>query len=64
MCKLGLILEASKEDTRGHKLLVKAIADPETWPADSLSLAIKKTDYSVGSTTIKAHRRQECGCFQ
>lgn len=61
-CKLGNILANATDAEK--KVLQKAIADNDTWSAQQLATAINLTDYSVGATTIKDHRRRECGCFR
>lgn len=60
-CRLGTILASVQG--KEAELLQGAVADREKWSAYRLAFQLKKAQHSVGATTIKIHRRQECGCY-
>ncbi len=64
-CKVGEILALVDSDE--NEALIRALNEREgngfVWSAKNLSHAIGKTQYSVGATTIKEHRRKVCGCY-
>ena len=70
LCKIGEILaDTTKNSPEESQALTKALnartQDGKfVWSAKELSNRIKKTRFSVGATTIKEHRREDCGCFQ
>jgi hypothetical protein len=67
LCKLGEILQqATAEESQA---LETALSEVKTdgkykWSAKTLANAVNKTRFSVGSTTVKEHRRNACGCSQ
>ena len=68
MCKLAQILADANEAEAEvlQRAIVQTVNDNEDylWSADKLAIQINKTRFSVGSTTIKEHRRNECVCFR
>lgn len=62
-CKLGSVLENPDVPEIHRTLLGLVLRNREDWPARRISTALGKTEYPVGVTTIKEHRRGECGCY-
>lgn len=60
LCKLGKILETVPDDV---KEVLLAAVNSSDWSADELAFQMKKTQHPVGSTVIKMHRRERCGCY-
>lgn len=70
LCKVGLILKAiESEPVEEQKAFLNALnarkrnGSDYLWSGKNLANALNNTPYSAGETTIKAHRRQACGCF-
>jgi len=59
-CRVSQVLsDLAKED---QEILTTAIADHQSWPAKTLSNALKERGLSLGDTTITKHRKQLCAC--
>jgi len=59
-CKVGSVL--SELDIDDTQIMLKALADEDTWPAWTLSQALKSRGIQVGDTPIRNHRRGSCRC--
>lgn len=49
-------------DDKDQKILTEAIADLQTWPAKTLSNALKERGLLLADTTITKHRKKLCAC--
>lgn len=59
-CKVGTVLESL--EPQDFEILSKALQDEGTWPAWTLSQALKSRGLQVGDTPIRNHRRGSCRC--
>jgi hypothetical protein len=48
--------------TGDQEILGQALADSMTWPAKTLSNALKERGLALADTTITKHRRNLCAC--
>lgn len=61
-CKIDkLAAEMTPED---RAIFMAAIEDHRTWPANTLSNALRQKGVSVADMTITKHRLQACACFR
>lgn len=61
-CKIdNLAAEMTPED---RAIFMAAIADHITWPANTLSNALRQRSVSVADVTITKHRLRTCACFR
>jgi len=63
LCKLGQILDSDEISAPEWAALSEAVQDKVTWSSRALAAAVNETRFSIGSTTIKDHRNEVCGCF-
>ena len=49
-------------DAKDAKILEAAVADPISWPANTLARALKERGLQVGQESIRRHRDNTCSC--
>lgn len=59
-CRVMQILDTL--DTSDQVILAQALEDYQTWPAKTLSNALKERKVLLADTTISKHRRNLCAC--
>lgn len=59
-CRVAQIL--STLETSDQIILAQALEDYQTWPAKTLSNALKERKVLLADTTITKHRRNLCQC--
>ena len=59
-CKVGSVLAGL--DVEDTQIFLKALADETTWPAWSLSQALKAKGVQLSDGPIRNHRRGSCRC--
>jgi hypothetical protein len=59
-CKVGTLLVSL--DAADAQILSNALADESTWPAWTLSQALKAKGAPLGDGPIRNHRRGSCRC--
>lgn len=59
-CRVMMILDTL--ETSDQVILAKALEDYHTWPAKTLSNALKERGLKLADTTISKHRRNLCAC--
>ena len=59
-CKVGSVLAGL--DVEDTQIFLKALADETTWPAWTLSQALKAKGVPLGDSPIRNHRRGSCRC--
>lgn len=59
-CKVRTIL--LQLDAKDAELLEGYLADTDTWPANTLSKALKTRDVHVSPNTLLKHRVGSCSC--
>lgn len=59
-CKVAQVL--STLETSDQIILAQALEDYQTWPAKTLSNALKERKVLLADTTITKHRRNLCQC--
>jgi len=61
-CKVSDSLDNLDEQDR--LILKRALADTDSWPAKTLSTALRSKGLSLADTTIAKHRNKTCACFR
>lgn len=59
-CRVRAILE--KLETSDQEILKTALEDLESWPAKTLSKALRERGITLADTTITKHRQLLCQC--
>ena len=59
-CKVGSVLAGL--DVEDTQIFLKALADETTWPAWTLSQALKAKGVQLSDGPIRNHRRGSCRC--
>lgn len=59
-CRVKATLENLETDDQ--EILKTAIADTNTWPAKTLSNALRERGITLADTTITKHRQSLCRC--
>lgn len=59
-CKIAQVLLTLAQDDQ--EILAQAISDSQTWPAKTLSNALKERGLLLADTTITKHRKKLCAC--
>jgi hypothetical protein len=61
-CKIADMAAEMKESDR--TIFIGAIDDHASWPANTLSIALRQRGTSVADTTITKHRKRACACYR
>jgi len=60
-CKVGAVaLTLSDKD---KDILLKAVADKDTWPIKALSRALSERGIKLSDSPLTNHRAKACACF-
>lgn len=59
-CRVNLLLAELEENDQD--ILNQALSDTQTWPAKTLSNALKQRGLVLADTTITKHRQGLCQC--
>jgi hypothetical protein len=59
-CKVAQVMQMM--ETSDQVILTQALEDYQTWPAKTLSNALKERKVMLADTTITKHRRNLCQC--
>ena len=51
-------------DQNDQAILTEALADKLTWPANTLSIALRDRGIQIADVTISKHRKQHCRCYR
>ena len=61
-CKIDKL--AATMTAEDQAIFMAAIVDDQTWPANTLSNALRQKGVSVADVTITKHRLRACACFR
>lgn len=59
-CRVAQVLEELNQTDKD--ILTEALSDIQSWPAKTLSNALKERNLSLADTTITRHRQLICQC--
>jgi len=59
-CRVAQVL--AELDQADKDILNQALSDTQSWPAKTLSNALRERNLSLADTTITRHRQQICQC--
>lgn len=60
-CRLGALIDSGLTEA-DRETLLGALADRVGYPAAAIARALRDEGHTVGLTTVKLHRAQECTC--
>ena len=61
-CKIDTSLKELEQTD--SKILADAVDDYKTWPAQTLSIALRKRGVIISDLTIGRHRKRVCACYR
>ena len=59
-CRIKTVM--SGLEPKDAKILEAAVADSISWPANTLSRALKERGLQIGQESIRRHRDKTCSC--
>jgi hypothetical protein len=60
-CKVGTV-SATLSD-KDKDILLKAVADADTWPVKALSRALSERGIQLSDSPLSNHRSKTCACY-